>query len=457
MRVCHGFTTVFDDPNLVSCAGLAPVLQLAERAGLQRLVGEHVELGKPGGVNAHLKIPALVAVHTPGTRSRASRPRWTGARSELQPQGVRALRWCQVPGFIESIKQRRRMAAPRKYPDELRAHAVRMAVEARKDPATRSEALVRIVGQLAINLDRQRIWLTEAAAGPQQAAPRRPAVGQRLGCRADLEPARGRSFQRCAMRISHEAVYLASYVVDCGMPKPVEVFLRNSLRRVGLEVLPTRRRSEVSLLGLHLSRLFDKYAIDVVLDVGARVGEYGIWLRQNGYRGWIVSFEPVQASFQQLQRCASADPLWHAMPIALGARDGDGDINVARMSQLSSLLPATPFASSFPVETQHVERIVVRRLDSVWEGLPAGNVYLKLDTQGYDLRVLDGAGERLATVRALQTEAAVQQLYQGAPDHITTLRALAELGFVPSGMFPVSLDAQLALIEYDCVAVRIDT
>jgi hypothetical protein len=34
------------------------VLQLAERAGLQRLVAEHVQLGKPGGVNAHLKIPA---------------------------------------------------------------------------------------------------------------------------------------------------------------------------------------------------------------------------------------------------------------------------------------------------------------------------------------------------------------------------------------------------------------
>ena len=61
MRVCHDFTAVFDDPNLVSCAGLAPVLQLAERGGLQQLVGEHVQLSEPGGVNAHLKIPALVA------------------------------------------------------------------------------------------------------------------------------------------------------------------------------------------------------------------------------------------------------------------------------------------------------------------------------------------------------------------------------------------------------------
>jgi len=69
MRVCHGFTADFDDPNLVSCAGLAPVLQLAERAGLQRLVGEHVELGKPGGVNAHLKIPTLVAGMVAGADS----------------------------------------------------------------------------------------------------------------------------------------------------------------------------------------------------------------------------------------------------------------------------------------------------------------------------------------------------------------------------------------------------
>ena len=68
-RGCHGFTAVFDDPNLVSCAGLAPVLELAERAGLQPLVPEHVHLGKPGGVNAHLKIPALVAGMVAGADS----------------------------------------------------------------------------------------------------------------------------------------------------------------------------------------------------------------------------------------------------------------------------------------------------------------------------------------------------------------------------------------------------
>ena len=69
MQVSHGFTATFDDPNLASCAGLAPVLQLAHRAGLHDLVQAHVQLTKPGGVNAHLKVPALIAGMVAGADS----------------------------------------------------------------------------------------------------------------------------------------------------------------------------------------------------------------------------------------------------------------------------------------------------------------------------------------------------------------------------------------------------
>jgi DDE family transposase len=69
MRVSHGVTAVFDDPNLVSCAGLVPVLRLAEQAGLHRLVVDHVRVGKPGGGNAHLKVPTLVAGMVAGADS----------------------------------------------------------------------------------------------------------------------------------------------------------------------------------------------------------------------------------------------------------------------------------------------------------------------------------------------------------------------------------------------------
>src|ERR1019366_8226403 len=69
MRVSHGFTAVFDDPNLVSCGGLAPVLALAERAGLHDLVAARVRINTPGGVNAGLKVPALVAGMVAGADS----------------------------------------------------------------------------------------------------------------------------------------------------------------------------------------------------------------------------------------------------------------------------------------------------------------------------------------------------------------------------------------------------
>ena len=69
MRVSHAFVAVFDDPNLVSCAGLGPVLQLAERAGFQPLVAAHVRIGKAVGGNPDVKVGCLVAGMVAGADS----------------------------------------------------------------------------------------------------------------------------------------------------------------------------------------------------------------------------------------------------------------------------------------------------------------------------------------------------------------------------------------------------
>jgi hypothetical protein len=87
-------------------------------------------------------------------------------------------------------------------------------------------------------------------------------------------------------------------------------------------------------------------------------------------------------------------------------------------------------------------------------GAAASSVYLKLDTQGYDLEVLKGAAGSLGSVQALQIEAAVQPLYRDMPDYRTMLAELEARGFALSAMFPVSHDARLRLIEFDCLFVR---
>ena len=72
MRLLHSLAKThasFDDPNLVSHAGLVPVMALAGRAGLPDLVAEHVRPGGECGVNAHLNVPALVAGMAAGADS----------------------------------------------------------------------------------------------------------------------------------------------------------------------------------------------------------------------------------------------------------------------------------------------------------------------------------------------------------------------------------------------------
>lgn len=69
MRVSHSVSADFDDPNLVSTAGLLPVMGLAEEAGLHELVADRVTVAGPAGANAAAKVPALVAGMVAGADS----------------------------------------------------------------------------------------------------------------------------------------------------------------------------------------------------------------------------------------------------------------------------------------------------------------------------------------------------------------------------------------------------
>lgn len=233
---------------------------------------------------------------------------------------------------------------------------------------------------------------------------------------------------------------------------------RNMLRRVGVEVLPVRVGS--SLIAMHLDRLFSTLRVSCVLDVGAQVGEYGRWLRHNGYRGDIISFEPVAASFAELEKAAARDAHWHCFNYALGAEDSVASINVSKHTVYSSFRQISSTAAEIfgeETRTQQSEKVEIRRLDGLLDTLPTeitDRLYLKMDTQGWDLEVLKGAQDALRHVVALQTEVSVQPIYEDTPVLQESLAAIASYGFTPSGFFPVNLDSRMAAIEFDLVAVR---
>ena len=207
----------------------------------------------------------------------------------------------------------------------------------------------------------------------------------------------------------------------------------------------------------HLQRLFALLQINCVLDVGANQGQYGRRLRQLGYRGTIISFEPVNSDFQKLQEQARSDPDWHTHHLALGDEDDTAVINVTSDSLFNSFLAPNDFITGQGLRIEEQETVEVRRLDSIFEqclaAVPQPRLYLKIDTQGYDLKVLAGAVQTLPKILALQSELSVRPVYQESPDFLESIAALTGLGFDITGLFPIARDNALRVIEFDCVMV----
>ena len=210
----------------------------------------------------------------------------------------------------------------------------------------------------------------------------------------------------------------------------------------------------------HLRWVFRRLSIDCVLDVGANEGQFALALRRSGYRGRIVSFEPVSSVFAALSEHAAEDADWQVHRTAVGAEDGTADINV-RPGTMSSLLSSSDFGRSWSPRLQEatVETVPVRRLDGLLDsalaGLSSPRVFLKLDTQGFDLAAFTGLGSRVADILALQSELSCLPIYDGMPTMTEQLAAYEAAGFGLSAMFPVSRDEEsMRAIEFDAVMVR---
>jgi len=231
--------------------------------------------------------------------------------------------------------------------------------------------------------------------------------------------------------------------------------------RFGYVVLPKWRLANLEF-AQHLRRLFSEYDIASVIDVGANSGQYGRFLRDEvGFDGLIVSIEPLPECFQRLRVTAAPDPNWLTLNCALGADAVTMPLNVMAYDQLSSFLAPSNDGVPHMARLNRVERTVsvaVRRLDAVIAEIekvrPLGPMYLKLDTQGFDLEVMRGAGAAAARIRALQSELSVVPIYERMTGWETALATMQGYGFELSGLWAVNRDPALQAVELDCVMVR---
>lgn len=209
-----------------------------------------------------------------------------------------------------------------------------------------------------------------------------------------------------------------------------------------------------------LKRVTGWLRIGTVIDVGGHVGEFGQLMRQEvGYVGPMVSFEPDPQSARALRARTASDASWHLHQLALSDRTGRQPLHRFDRSNFNSLLPGSDSLQEwFEVTPLDDDMVNVVRLDD-WLDTAAVAVsaplFLKVDTQGSDWSVIEGAERRWSDIAAIQLELSVLPLYEHVPHWTDTITRLEDMGFWPAGLFPVTRDPGLLRVtEFDGVFTR---
>jgi len=218
-------------------------------------------------------------------------------------------------------------------------------------------------------------------------------------------------------------------------------------RRFGLDVRRARRHPTLNDFLAHRN-------IQVVYDVGANVGQFGMKIRQRGYRGKIISFEPVKSVFEELKRAAGPDANWEVVHCAVGAKPGETTIHVSRNTQFSSIKPLaerssaidpdSSFASSETVEVKTLDELVRRN---------GGAYFIKVDTQGFEREVLDGGKTAVAGAAGVLLELPVINTYDDTWTFHEAVGHMRDLGLVLCQIDPVGHHEAdpMAAIDFDCL------
>ncbi|WP_299979442.1 FkbM family methyltransferase [Desulfobacula sp.] len=234
------------------------------------------------------------------------------------------------------------------------------------------------------------------------------------------------------------------------MLKKIEIKdkIKQFLYRIGIDVDDFRS----------IMKLMEYHRINLVLDVGASIGLYGENLRKRGYRGRIVSFEPMSTPFAALAKRALPDKNWDVEKFGLGDEDGKKIINIATNSDSSSILSMLPkHVQAVPsIKFIGQEEITIRCLDSIFEDYSnSSRAMLKLDVQGFEKYVLKGAEKSLPKIKGLQLEMSLQPLYQSEKLFYEMLPFILDQGFKLMSLKPGFYDPSSGqLLQVDGIFYR---
>jgi FkbM family methyltransferase len=197
--------------------------------------------------------------------------------------------------------------------------------------------------------------------------------------------------------------------------------LRTAVNRMGFDI--TREPYHFRFV-----RLLNRLGIDCVIDVGANTGQFAESLRFARFSGRIISLEPLRAPFDALSASAKNDPSWIPLRFAVSNTRGTLTMNVAGNSASSSVLAMLPTHSDAVPESQYVatENVEATTIDQIVQDytIVPRRTLLKVDVQGFEKPVLEGAQHHIAEFAAIQMELSLVPLYEGQalmPELVATM------------------------------------
>ena len=160
------------------------------------------------------------------------------------------------------------------------------------------------------------------------------------------------------------------------------------------------------------------FNINYVIDIGANVGQFSVEILDNGFKGEIISFEPLTSAYSELVKNSKKYNNWTIYPkSAIGNTDGEIEINISNNSVSSSILNISKKHIDASNESRYIgiEKVRIHKLDSLFskEQLKDKNIFIKIDTQGFEWQVLEGASNILEDTKGLLCELSFDKLYEG--------------------------------------------
>jgi FkbM family methyltransferase len=220
--------------------------------------------------------------------------------------------------------------------------------------------------------------------------------------------------------------------------------IKKLVHRAGFEL---HRLTPDSNPAFQLLKGLSRFGVDLVFDIGANAGQFATELRSVGYKGLIVSFEPLLDAHRALTIAGARDPNWTAHHRgAIGDYDGVIEINIAGNSASSSVLPMLDSHSSAAAGSAYIgsESVPINRLDCIapFYVLNSSSYFIKIDTQGFEWQVLEGARETLANAQGVLCELSLVPLYKGQRLWMDLLQRLESEGFTLWSIQQVFIDSR---------------